>query len=79
MWHEPEAMAINAFTLSWSGIQFYAFPPFCIIPSMLQMIRKDKAQGAVVVQYWPNQPWFPRQASMLTSEQVLLSAREDLL
>ena len=38
---DPEAMAINAFTLSWSGIQFYAFPPFCIIPSMLQKMTKD--------------------------------------
>ena len=46
---DPEAMSINAFTLSWSGIQFYAFPPFCIIPSMLQKMTKDKAQGVVVV------------------------------
>ena len=73
---DPESMA--AFTLSWSGIQFYAFPPFCIIPSMLQKITKDKVQGAVVVPYWPNQPWFPRLASMLTLEPALLSAREDM-
>ena len=76
---DPEALAINSFTLSWSGIQFYAFPPFCIISSILQKTTKDKAQGVVVVPYWPNQPWFPRLASMLTSEPVLLSAREDML
>ena len=76
---DPEAMAINAFTLSWSGIQFYAFPPFCIIPSMLQKMTKDKAQGVVAVPYWPNQLWFPRLATMLTSKPVLLSAREDML
>ena len=76
---DPEALAINSFTLSWSGIQFYVFPPFCIIPSMLQKITKDKAPGVVVVPYYPNQPWFPRLASMLTSEPVLLSAREDML
>ena len=76
---DPEATAINAFTLSWSGLKFYAFPPFCIISSMLQKITQDKAQGVVVVPYWPNQPWFPRLASMLTAEPVLLSARKDLL
>ena len=76
---DPEAIAINSFTLSWSGIQFYAFPPLCIIPSMLQKIMKDKAQGVVVKLYWPNQLWFPRLASMLTSEPVPLSAKEDLL
>ena len=48
---DPEAMAINCFTLSGSGIQFYAFPPFCITPSMLQKLTKDKAQGVVVVPY----------------------------
>ena len=76
---DPEAIAIDSFTLSWSGIQFCASPPFCIISSMLQKITKDKAQGVVVMPYWPNQLWFPRLASMLTSEPVLLSAKEDLL
>ena len=47
---DPEAIAIDSFTLSWSGIQFCASPPFCIISSMLQKI-KDKALGVVVM------PW----------------------
>ena len=34
---------------------------------MLQKITKDKACGVVVVPYWPNQLWFPRLASMVTS------------
>ena len=46
---------------------------------MLQKITKDKSLGVVVVPYWPNQPWFPRLASMLTLEPVLLSVREDML
>ena len=31
-----DAEAVNAFTMSWSDVIFCAFPPFCIIPSVLQ-------------------------------------------
>ena len=31
-WHpEPEAMAINAFSLTWNNIYFYMFPPFSLV------------------------------------------------
>ena len=33
---DPDAEAVNAFTMSWSDVTFYAFPPFCIIPSVVQ-------------------------------------------
>ena len=33
---DPLAMAVNAFTLDWGKIPFYAFPPFSIIPRVLQ-------------------------------------------
>ena len=53
---DPDAEAVNAFTMSWSDVTFYAFPPFCIIPSVLQKIIKDRARGILVVPDWPNQP-----------------------
>ena len=33
---DPEAMAINAFSISWKPYVFYAFPPFSTIPKVLQ-------------------------------------------
>ena len=33
---DPDAEAVNAFTMSWSDVTFYAFPCFCIIPSVVQ-------------------------------------------
>uniref|UniRef100_A0A1Y1MT39 Uncharacterized protein n=1 Tax=Photinus pyralis TaxID=7054 RepID=A0A1Y1MT39_PHOPY len=56
---DPEAVACDAFTLSWSNLNFYAFPPFSIILRVLQKINTDDARGIVVVPYWPSQPWFP--------------------
>ena len=35
---DPEAIAVNAFNLSWKPYSFYAFPPFCLISRVLQKI-----------------------------------------
>ena len=32
----PTSEAVDSFSISWFGFPFYAFPPFCVIPSMLQ-------------------------------------------
>ena len=31
---DPDAMYINAFSISWQGRPFYAFPPFAVIGKM---------------------------------------------
>ena len=33
---DPEALAVNAFHISWRDYKFYAFPPFSIISQVLQ-------------------------------------------
>lgn len=48
-WHrDPEAIAIDAFTISWKNKYFYAFPPFAVIPKVLQKIVSEQACGIVV-------------------------------
>ena len=76
---DPTATAVNAFTLSWACKVVYCFPPFCVIPRVLQKISKDKARGILVVPDWPSQPWYSKLARMLTQLPILVSAREDLL
>ena len=63
---DPEASAINAFGISWSNYSFYAFPPFSILPKVLQKIQSDKATGLLVIPKWPTQSWWPRVMRMLT-------------
>jgi hypothetical protein len=59
-WHrDPGAFAINAFTLDWHRLNFYAFPPISVILKMIRKIITDNAEGVVVVPHWPSQPWFP--------------------
>ena len=76
---DPEAEVIDAFSISWSGLPFYAFPPFICVGRVLQKIRKDKATGIIVVPDWPNQPWYNAYKELVINEFVLLPRRDLLL
>ncbi|XP_011859982.1 PREDICTED: uncharacterized protein LOC105557372 [Vollenhovia emeryi] len=76
---EPSSVAVDAFTLSWSGIKFYAFPPFILLPRVLRKILNEKAQGVVVVPWWPSQAWFPLFCSLLTKEPLIFPPSRHLL
>lgn len=56
---DPLAEAIDAFSLDWKDFYFYAFPSFNLILRVLRKIISNKAEGVVVVPWWPAQPWFP--------------------
>ena len=61
-WHpDPRAWAIDAFTLDWSNMFFYAFPPFSVIPQVLILI----------VPNWPTQPWYPTLTILLIQRSIL--------
>lgn len=75
---DPNSIAVDAFTLSWRNIYFYAFPPFAIITTVLEKIVEDQATGIVVVPLWPSQPWYPLFES-LTCEKIILKPGKHLL
>ena len=76
---DPGASAIDAFSIDWSNLNFYAFPPFSVIPAVLKKIREDKATGICVLPHWPTQAWFPRAMKIATSASVPLKANKTLL
>ena len=57
---DPSALAIDAFTLDWSKLMFYAFPPFSVIPAVLSKIVADEAMGVCILPDWPTQGWYPK-------------------
>ena len=55
-WHaEPEAMVINAFSLTCNNNYFYMFPPFCLVGRVLAKIHRDKTNAVIVVPDWSTQ------------------------
>lgn len=76
---DPGAAHVDAFSISWSNLDFYCFPPFSCILSVLQKIKQEKATGVVVVPQWPTQSWYPVLMSMLCKPPVLLYPGPHLL
>ena len=56
---DPEAMAIDVFSLDWRKQYFYAFPPFSLINRVLQKVEQDQSQGIIIVPMWNTQVWLP--------------------
>ena len=42
---DPDAFAVDAFSIDWNGLKFYAFPPFSCVGKMLRKIYADKHTG----------------------------------
>ena len=62
---EAEAWAVDAFSLNWKDIMFYAFPPFSVLGWVLSKIKTEQASGILVLPLWPTQPWFPVMMDLL--------------
>ena len=52
---DPETKGVNAFTLWWENLSFYAFPSFICISKVLQKVWYGKEEGILVVPDWSNQ------------------------
>ena len=76
---EPEAWAVDAFTLSWTELEFYAFPPFSLIGTVLTKIQQEEAEGILVVPFWTSQPWFPLLLTLLVDHPRLIAPHQRLL
>ena len=76
---DPEAFWVDAFTLFWGELSFYAFPPFNIILKVLRKMMEDKATGILVIPEWKAQPFFPVAMSMLISSPITFFPRQKLL
>ena len=63
---DPEASYIDAFTLNWNEFDYnYVFPPFSLLPRILQKIEAERAEALVVAPLWPTQLWWPKLMSLL--------------
>jgi len=76
---DPHSVNVDAFTMPWKGIKFYAFPPFSLILRTLQKIKREESRGIVVVPFWPNQPWFPLFQALTEGNPIYSGPSDDLL
>ena len=66
-WHpDRNAIAIDAFSISWSELNFYAFPPFS------KNHAGEKCSGIMIIPWLKTQFWFPMMVSLLKNFLILL-------
>ena len=71
--HTGSEGAINrCLTMDWNRIHAYAFPPFHLIPAVINKIRLSQCRIVLIAPLWPNRPWFPELLSLLVSPPVSL-------
>ena len=76
---DPNAYAVNAFTASWTDLQFYVFLPFSLIPRVLARIVSDRTTGLLIIPQWTTQSWFPQMLNLLIQHPRRIAPRKDLL
>ncbi len=67
---DPFAIAIDAFSMSWSNAYLYIFPPFSLMTRVLGKIVADKADVLLVFPDWQTQPWWARLRKLLVGTPI---------
>lgn len=76
---DTEATYIDAFTIDWSALTFYCFPPFPLISRYLRKVEMDQAEGILIAPMWPTQCWWPQMMRLLIAHPVALPQKKNLL
>ena len=77
---DPEAYAVNAFSLNWNNFKcVYIFPPFSLIAAILQKIDSEKTTAVLVAPLFTTQVWFPRLLKMICKQSYLLPPSTQIL
>lgn len=76
---DPEAVAIDAFSVNWSEKYIYAFPPFSLMGRFVQKVRQDQADVLLVAPFWVTQNFYTSILEMITHDPYIIKVHEDTL
>lgn len=70
---DPEAYSVDAFSTDWNSLLMYAFPPFRVIPNVVQKLRQHShTQILAVIPLWQSQPWFVQILELAVADPVII-------
>ena len=55
---DPQAWAVDALHMNWSGLLAYAYPPTALIPQVINKVHQCTCQLILIAPGWPGMPWF---------------------
>ncbi len=57
---DPQAIGVDALSLSWKNMHAYAFPPTPILLKVLRKLENEEGCRLVLIAPdWPKQSWYP--------------------
>lgn len=62
---DPNALIVDAFTVSWTNEFNDIFPPFSILGVVLKKLKEDKGDALLIAPLWSTQSWFPKILQLL--------------
>ena len=69
---DNKALAIDALSMDSNHLHAYAFPPFILIPAVLEKIRQHQCRIVLIAPFWPQQQWFSELLLLLVSAPIHL-------
>ena len=76
---DPHALAVDAFSIMWTGKLYYIFAPFSLLAKILQKMEQDTTEAVLVVPLWPTQAWWPSLLHMISGPCFLLPKPQNIL
>jgi hypothetical protein len=58
------AMHIDAFAMTWEGLDAYAYPPQALLPRVIAKYVSERPRLILVAPFWPRAMWFPELSSL---------------
>ena len=72
-------LGVDALAHPWPRVLLYAFPPFVLLPALLQRVRSEEMRLVLVAPCWPHMTWFSDIPPLLDGTPWELPVRRDLL
>ena len=77
---DPQAWTADALSLSWEGLDLYAFPPIPLLGSVVnKILSPDCHQIILIALGWPNMPWFWDLVELSSQIHLCLPQQPDLV
>ncbi|MCG8046015.1 MAG: hypothetical protein N0E48_10210 [Candidatus Thiodiazotropha endolucinida] len=77
--HHHQAYAVDAFSVTWDRMFAYAFPPICLVPKVLEHMKRGQCQLILIAPQWPRRHWYPELLQLCVANPIRLPAVSDLL
>ncbi len=73
---DPQAIAVDAFSLIWNANDYYIFPPFSLVARILAKLARDGGSLTLVVPVWPTQHWWVHLLEMTIAPPKFLGGKK---